>query len=433
MCSVSSLGMARCFGSTPHFFFKMNKSLSALFALSLALLLPLGQVAAKKKKPLTPNQEIEQQLLQYMDSCKTVGMSIVLVKGSKVVYQNALGYKNLETRQPLALDDIFRIASISKSFSAASVLQLQEAGKIRLDDDVNQYLPFSLRNPLYPDIPITVRHLLSHTSSMQDRINYSDDRFVNPSKTTSDTIAMMFSKYAPGWGYKYCNRGLNLMGCIIEKASGERFDNYVRQHILLPMGISNAGFNLDSVDNSKCVNLYKYRKRTNSFELGGGYSRKNEYKLKDGTYRPVLDGCYWSPTGGMRISAPDLAKWMMTLRDNGMAPNGHRILSEKSARLMKTPVTSDSSGEKQYYCLNLYYQQHLIAGRTMIGHTGTAHGLRSCMFFDKESDWGIVCLCSSEDGRTGTDATGKDSGCVKVYYDVANYLFKRFKDVLLAK
>lgn len=416
----------------------MKRFFTILATLVFALLLTDGQAFAKKVKKLTPEQEIEQQILQYMDECKTVGMSIVLVKGDKIVYQNALGYQDLATKEPLKIDDVFRIASISKSFSAASIMQLQEAGKIDLDDDVNEYLPFSLRNPRYPEIPITVKQLLSHTSSMRDLHGaswYRDDRYVNPAKTSVDTISKVFFDYAPGWGFMYCNRGLNLMGMIIEKASGERFDNYVRQHILQPMGVEHAGFNLDSIGGEgRFVKLYIYNKKSGELEPGAGYVRNNEKKLAKGTYKPVEDACYWSPTGGMKISAPDLAKWMMTLRDNGVAPNGTRILSEKSAIKMKTPVTPpDPSRVWQYYCLNLVYQPYLVEGRTLIGHTGSAQGLKSCMFFDKDSDWGVVCICSSENGSHGINANGKDTGVVKVYYDTINYLFNRFKDTLLAE
>lgn len=415
----------------------MKKAFTLALTVLLALSATDGQAAKRKDKKITPDQEIHNQLLQYMDECHTAGMSVVLVKGDNIVYQDALGYKDLDTKEPLEINDIFRIASISKSFSAASVLQLQEEGKLSLDDDVNKYLPFSLRNPRFPEIPITVKQMLSHTTGMSDYKGakwYHDDTYVNPAKATEDTIALMFFNYAPGWGFKYCNRGLNLTGMIIEAASGERFDNYVRKHILLPMGIENAGFNLDSLDKDSFVRLYNYDKKEGILKLAKGYVPNNEKKLAKGTYKMVVDACDWSPTGGMKISAPDLAKWMMTIRDNGVAPNGARILSEESAVKMKTPVTPpDPSRKWKYYCLNLLYNPYFIDGRMMIGHTGSAQGLKSCMYFDKDSDWGIVCICSSDDGRNGVNAKGENTGVVKIYYEVANYLFNRFKETLLAE
>lgn len=417
----------------------MKRRFYIFMAMALVAMLCAGPADARKKvkKVVTPEDEVAAQLRQYMDSCRTAGMSVVLVKGDKVLYQSALGYRDLATKDTLEISDIFRIASISKSFSAASVMQLVEEGKISLDDDVNKYLPFSLRNPRYPDIAITVKQMLSHTSSMKDNGGatwYHDDRFVNPSRTTPDTIAKAFHTYAPGWGYDYSNRGLNLTGMIIEKASGERFDNYVRQHILLPMGITNAGFNLDSLDNGTFVKLYKYSSKADSLYLGAGYVRSNELKLANGTYRPVLDACDWSPTGGMKISAPDLAKWMMTIRDNGVAPNGKRIIPEAGAKKMKTPVTPCEPGDKwQYYCLNLCWTKDLLEGHTLIGHTGSAQGLRSYMFFDKDSDWGIICICSSTNDEKGIDAKGRNTGVCKVFYKTFDFLVNRYKDTLFAE
>lgn len=400
----------------------MKKSLS-IIALASALLVCAPSTMVAKSRTMTDKQ-IEKQILSYMDECRTAGMSVVLVKGDKIIYQNAFGYRDVETKEPLEINDIFRIASISKSFSGVSIMQLVEAGKISLEDDASDYLGFKLRNPKHPDIPITIKMLLSHTSSMMDYGGanwYRDDHFVNPAKTSQDTINMMFFDYAPGQGYKYCNRALNLIGMIIEKVSGERFDNYVRNRILTPIGADNAGYNLDSLKSSTFTTLYTYNKKKDTIERAKGYVPNNEFKVKDGTYKLGVDGCYWSPTGGMKISAPNLAKWMMTLRDGGMAPTGKRILSEAGVKKLLTPVTPADPGI--YYCLTTRTEPHFIDGVTLKGHTGSAQGLKSCMFFNPESDWGFVCLCSS----TKLDQI---NGVYKIYYNTINLLYQQFKDEL---
>lgn len=401
------------------------KRLFAILAIASSVL--CANAEPKKGSKTMSDKEIEKTILGYMDECKTAGMAVVLVKGNDIVYQNALGYRDVETQEPLDINDIFRIASISKSFSGASILQLCEAGKIDLEDDCSDYLPFKLRNPKYPEIPITIKMLLSHTSSMRDfggAAMYRDDYYVNPAKCSSkDSIALMFFDYAPGQGYKYCNRALNLIGMIIEKASGERFDDYVRNHILTPIGITNAGYNLDSLDKSTFTTLYTYNKTKDCIERAKGYVPANEKKVKNGTYQLGIDGCYWSPTGGMKISAPNLAKWMMTLRDGGMAPSGNRILSEKSVRKMFTPVTPGDPGK--YYQITTRTEPFFIDGVTLKGHTGSAQGLKSCMFFNPESDWGFVCLCSS----TKLDTVGQGK-VYKIYYNIINLLYQQYKDVL---
>ena len=399
----------------------MKKFFFSLAAFALALTVFTATPA--RAQQLSQSQ-IEEKIRGYMDECMTAGMAVVLVKGDKIVYQNAFGVRDRDTGEPLEINDIFRIASISKSFSGVSIMQLVEAGKMSLEDDVNQYLGFSLRNPRYPDIPITVKMLLSHTSSMIDKHGaswYRDDKYVNPAKMSADTIAMCFGDWAPGQGYQYCNRALNLIGLIIEKVSGERFDNYVLNHILRPIGADNAGYNLDSLDKSTFTTLYTYNAKADTIQRALGYVPINEFKLADGTYQIGKDGCYWSPTGGMKISAPNLAKWMKTLQNGGVAMNGNRILSEKGMKTLLTPVTPADPGK--YYCLTTRTEPYFIKGKVLKGHTGSAQGLKSCMFFDPESDWGFVVLCSS------TKLDQIDS-VYKIYYNTINLLYEQYKDVL---
>jgi CubicO group peptidase (beta-lactamase class C family) len=369
---------------------------------------------------LTPAQ-VEEKIRGYMDECKTVGMAVVMVKGDKVVYQKAFGYRDKDTREPLDINDIFRIASISKSFSGISILQLVEAGKMSLEDDVNDILGMKIRNPRYPDIPVTVKMLLSHTSSMTDGGGldmYRDLTYVDESKTDIKTIReKAWLPYPPGKGYKYCNRGLNIIGLIIEKVSGERFDEYVLNHILKPIGVDNAGYNLDALDSSTFTKLYVYNKKSDKLVPGKGYVRNNEIKVANGTYQIGKDGCYWSPTGGMKMSAPNLAKWMMTLRNGGVAPNGNRIISEAGCRKLLTPVVE--TGESTQYCLTTRVEPRFIKGKKLKGHTGSAQGLFSCMYFCPDEDWGFVCICSS--GKRESV-----NGIRTIYYQTVNLLYDQY-------
>ena len=374
----------------------MKKIFTIIFA---AIFLFGGFSAEAAKKPSKKQlAKIEQSIKEYMDESKVTGMSIVLVKGQETIYQNALGFKDIKSGTPLEIDNIFRIASISKSFSAVSILQLVEAGKISLDDDVNDIMGMNIRNPRYPDTPLTIRMLLSHTSSMKDgpggAARYRDLTYIDESRTDIETIKKQaYHEYAPGQGFSYCNRALNLMGCVIEKVSGERFDNYVLNHILRPMGLSEkeAGYNIDTLDKSLAASLYNYDKKSKTLKKSTtAYSRKEygEKAVEAGTYEIGKNGWAWSPTGGMKISAPNLAKWMMTLRDGGIAPNGTRIVSEESVKLMMTPGLDG-------YGLCTRTKTNYLPGITLKGHTGSAQGLKSFMFFDKDSDWGFVFICSS--------------------------------------
>ena len=379
---------------------------------------PVAQGGATAER--TP--QLEETIRGLMEENRTAGMAVVLVKGGKVIYQNAFGYRDRDTREPLEIDDVFRIASISKSFSGMSVMQLVEAGKMSLDDDVNDILGMDIRNPRYPGIPVTIRMLLSHTSGMNDGGGYRDLTYVDKTKTDINLIReKAWLDYPPGKGYKYCNRALNIMGLVIEKVSGERFDEYVLNHILKPIGADNSGFNLDTLDESKFTKLYLYDRKRDRLVPGGGYQRINEQKVADGTYELGKDGCYWSPTGGMKMSAPNLAKWMLTLKNGGVAPNGNRIISEEGCKTMLTPVVETSDPGTQY-CLTIRVETRLVEGKKLIGHTGSAYGLYSCMYFCPDEDWGIVCLCSS----AKPDKVNDMHGIRKCLHDIVNLLYGRY-------
>ena len=338
------------------------------------------------------DREIERELQYIMDENEVSAMSIALVKGNETIYSNALGFKDREKKQKVGIGDIYRIASVSKSFTGAAVMQLVEKGLVSLDSDVKDILGINVRNPLYPDVPVTVRLLLCHCSSIIDgKVPYGTVAGLDmdhPDKTT----AKIYAGWAPGERYDYSNRGINLLGCVIEKVSGERFDEYVRNHILVPLGIENAGFNVDSLDRSKFVTLYKVKDGTYSVAVKA-YEPKAEKLVAKGTYRMGLDAPGFAPCGGMKISVLGLAEWMKTLKNRGVGSNGVRILSEESVDMMFAKQTPDNVRKKYGFCVN--GQSKMLNGRLSHGHNGSAQGLKSCMYFNPSEDWGVVAMCSS--------------------------------------
>src|SRR5688500_11030466 len=114
----------------------------------------------------------EEDIRKIMKDQDIVGMSVAVVKGGKIIYTNSFGQTNIETYTPLANSDIFRIASISKSFSATSIMQLVDAKKLSLDDDFSKLVGFKIRNPKFPERVITLRMVMSHTSSINDSQGY---------------------------------------------------------------------------------------------------------------------------------------------------------------------------------------------------------------------------------------------------------------------
>lgn len=357
-----------------------------LYLLALAALLFTGMGAYAQAA------KAEAGLQQIIQQYHVIGLSVAVVKNNKLIYTHAFGMKDTASHTPLTTNDLFRIASISKSFSATSIMQLVAAKKLSLDDDFGKLVGFKIRNPNYPDKVITLKMVMSHTSSINDSQGYFNLDVINPDKNPQ--WAKCYNSYEPGAGYQYCNLNYNMVGAVIERTSGMRIDNYVVSHILRPLGLY-GGYCVDSLDASRFVTLYEYNTKTGQFTADPAAYAPRREELKHyvlGCSTPVL-----SPTGGMKITAADLARYMMMHMNYGTL-NGVTIIPKKYSKIMQTQVA-----DKDGYGLAIRTVNDLIPGKVMKGHTGSAYGLYSSMFFQPEDKFGFVVI-------TNGCATGDTDG-----------------------
>lgn len=363
------------------------KSISAFF---LVLFICLQGIAQAEKA--------EACIRSMMQRSAVMGLSVAVVKKNKIIYNQSFGVKDSASNTALTNDCLFRIASISKSFSATSIMQLAEAKKIALDDDISKLVGFTVRNPKYPETVITLRMVMSHRSSINDSQGYFTLDAINLAKNPES--AKCYNDYQPGTGYMYCNLNYNMVGTIIEKISGERFDQYVKHHVLDPLGLY-GGYCVDSLDSSRFATLYEYNTETKTFiPSPAAYAPRRE---EISNYTMGYSTPIFSPTGGMKISAGDLAQYMIMHMNKGRY-KGERIISKKSARQMQTPLS-----DKEGYGLAISTSGKLIAGQIMKGHTGSAYGLYSAMFFNPKKKFGFVVI---------------SNGCDPAYMDGFNAVIK---------
>lgn len=321
-----------------------------------------------------------------MEQSKVMGLSVAVVKNNKVIYTHSFGYKNFETKEALTNDCLFRIASISKSFSATSIMQLIEQKKLSLSTDLSDLVGFKIRNPKYPETVITLEMALSHLSSINDSQGYFTLDAINPAKNPN--WASCYNAYEPGTKYQYCNLNFNMVGTIIEKIAGERFDQYVKHHVLDPLGLY-GGYCVDSLDKSRFASIYEYNKDSAKFIPSPmAYAPRS---VEIANYTMGYTTPIFSPTGGMKITATDLAKYMIMHSRQGKV-NGVRIISKKSAAAMQT-----ARSEEEGYGLAIMTTDKLIPGKTLKGHTGSAYGLYSAMFFQPKEKFGIVVISNGCD------------------------------------
>lgn len=351
-------------------------------------------------------EKAESDIAVIMKKLDVVGLSVAVVKEGKLIYTHSFGLKNIENNSLLTNKDIFRIASISKSFSATSIMQLVEAGKISLNEDFSDLVGFKVRNPKYPETVITLKMVMSHTSSINDSQGYFLLDVINPAKNPD--WAKCYNDYAPGHGYRYCNLNYNMVGTIIEKISGERFDQYVKRHILDPLKLY-GGYCVDSLDASLFATLYEPDSVTKKFKpaLLAYNPRSEEIKNYVMGYSTPL----FSPTGGMKISAADLAKYMVMHMNKGTY-KGVKIISKKSAKIMQTKIS-----EEEGYGLAIMNLNQLIPGKIMTGHSGSAYGLYSGMFFQPKEKFGIVVISNGSSGTYTGDINDVVSATINSLYN----------------
>jgi CubicO group peptidase (beta-lactamase class C family) len=351
-----------------------NKIHFALIGLViLSLFFPVISMAQENKA--------EAAIEQIMKENPVMGLSVAVVKDNKFIYTHSFGLKDAETNTPLTNDNIFRIASISKSFSATAVMQLVEANKLKLDQDVSELVGFKVRNPKFPETVITLRLMLSHLSSINDSQGYFSLDSINPAKSAN--WENCYNNYEPGKKYMYCNLNFNMIGTIIEKVSGERFDAYIQNHILKPLQLY-GGYYVNELDKSKFATIYEYQPDAAKFVVSpNAYAPRT---TEVAAYQMGYSTPIFSPTGGMKISAKDLATYMMMHANYGKY-NGVRIISKKSSKLMQTAVSDVAP-----YGFALETPGSIMDGKKMIGHTGSAYGLFSAMFFDPQEKYGIVVI-----------------------------------------
>ena len=334
----------------------------------------------------------EAEVDEYREQVDNVGLSVVFIHDNEIAYVHHWGVKNLETGEPLTDSTLFRVASISKTFTATGVMQQVEQGVLSLQDDASDLLGYPLRHPDYPDVPITLEMLLSHTSSLNDDGG--------------------FNAYAPGQGYQYCDRNFTLCGQILERTSGERFDDYIARHIIQPLGL-HGSFCVDSLDRRLLASLYQWNGEEYLCTDGNAYAPRSEHLQR---YTMGEDAWVFAPASGLKMSALDLARYVQMHMNYGATPDGVRILKEETSRNMQQPRSYVGN---EHYGLGLLQNSTYGDSITLTGHLGGAWGMRGAIFFRPDEKYGFVILSNGAHNKAADDEN-------MVHNDVIRMLMRCF-------
>lgn len=386
---------------------------------------------------------------------KVPGLGVIVYRNGKEVFSDFFGAaivdsKNPQNNRPFTKQSRFRVASVSKMFTVFTLMQLTEQGKLDLDADASQYLGFSLRNPAYPNQPITARMLAANTSSLRDDKIYSIppqmsiQEFFNPNGKFYENGRHFAPKgEEPGKYFVYCNLNYGVLGTIIEKITGERFDKYQKNHILRQLDIE-ADYlpsNFSKKEFEKLGAVYQKKDITGKWDEKGpwratqdrylnGQPQKDTVALQNPYqedfqdtyslegYVPGTNATVFSPAGGLRISCDELSHTLLMLLNNGVY-RGKRILSSASIQTMmrkewvydaKTKNGSSYGGTILSYGLGMYQMEGKSTARfckdkeiDLVGHTGEAFGLLSMLAVRPNTKDGFLYIMNGEAVEEDTD------------------------------
>lgn len=303
------------------------------------------------------------------------GAIVVVVHDGEVLLNQGYGYADIKVRQPVdAEKTLFRVASVSKLFTAAGIMQLAEAGEVDLDGDVQSYLP-ELTIPNQTDSPLTLKHLMTHTSGFDNGDYAVTQSPYALADFIKDNMPNVIRK--PGDVYSYNNFGFVLQGYVIEEMSGLRFADYMSKRIFEPLGMSSSSFIMN--DTVKQNLATPYDSRMEPLELS-----------------PVIPDA--SPSGGLFATGSDMAKFMNAMLSGGQAGKS-RILTEESVKEMELAQVSIAQGMPGAgYGLESNYPQ-FYNGYRVVEKGGDESGFHSNLWLMLDERTGVFLSLNSDKGN----------------------------------
>jgi len=312
------------------------------------------------------------------------GVAVGVVHDQKLVWSKGFGFADVATKKPMTADTRFRIASNSKIFAAIAILQLREAGKLRLDDPVEKHLPWFKMKPSGPDDgPITIEQLLSHSAGLQREASDHWSSFDFPSEAELKSLmADRQAAYPPQTRWKYSNLAFGIAGLVVEQVSGQRWADYVQANILKPLEMTAT-----SIDKPDPGLATPYGSRTPA-----------------GTRRvmPFVDAKGMAAATGMTSNVDDLAKFISAWFRRAPKAGGHDVLSAGSWR---EALRVRSVDEEWEYGSGLGFDIERIKGRTYAGHGGGYPGNTTMTMAHIDDKVGVIVLTNTTDSSPDGIAT----------------------------
>jgi len=317
-----------------------------------------------------------------MEARHIPGVATCAIKNGGIIWSTGHGWAHIEDSIPVTDTTLFMLASVSKTVTAVALMQLWEQNVFDLDDDINDYLPFEIHNPNYPDSAITFRHLLTHTSSITDNwaaMPYSTgDSPIPLGEYLADYLvpggvyydsSLNFGTFPPGTQMSYCNVAVALAGYMVE-AITDSFPIWCQDSVFTPLDMYETAWFLANLDTNNIAMPYHWQ--------GSGYVPYEHYGYPD------------YPSGQLRTSSSQLARFLIAFQQYGMIDTT-RILDSATVALMTTiqyPQLNQHQG--------LIWFETLLDGRWVWGHDGGDQGVHTRMYFCPAENTAAIVLTNGE-------------------------------------
>lgn len=304
------------------------------------------------------------------DNSASPGCALGVIRNGRFIYKRGYGMASLEHGVPITPDSAFGVASTSKQFTAACVALLARRGKLSLDDKLQKHIP---EIPVYK-YPITLRHLIHHTSGLRDYLtlmSLAGMRLEN--KYSNEEVIALIARqkdlnFRPGSEHVYCNTGYLLLAEIVKRVSGLTLRQYAHKHLFAPLGMKSTHFQDDFTE------VIKNR--------ASGYAKdKRGYKISTSLFDTVGDG-------GLSTTLNDLAVWDRNYYDNRIGGFGNAFIKELTApgRL--------NNGSGMNYAFGLFIENY--KGLKVVHHGGSWYGNRCELIRFPEQKFSVICLANNE-------------------------------------
>ena len=322
--------------------------------LILSIALPAAEVTGNTGPKSIP--ELQAAIEAILKDTRTPGAAIAIVSRNKAEWVAGIGKADVAANLPVTTNTLFRLGSISKTFAAIAALQLQEEGKLKLSDTVKQWVPdVGFVNPWEATHPLRLVHLLEQTSGFDDmhlrEFALNDPTPVSLKDALADDVACRVCRWPPGIRMSYCSAAPAVLAAVVEKASGERFEDYVQEHIFKPLHMDTAGY----------------------FDTPAAEQRLTRLYHPDG----VTPYPYWHfalrPTVAVNASTTDMANYLRFYLQRGSL-DGTPVLQTASIERMETTETMPSAGLGRMYNYGLCNYPTPTGPFVFRGHNGAVMG-----------------------------------------------------------